>query len=1056
MLKGSPNAPAVDAYLKDSFEVIRMVHDNLPAIRAIAGHLTPVEDLIEFQNEVSLLYSRLALLVEASQIIIQITDAGYELMTADNVAEQRMLLELGSAALKNVNFFAKKTDFDALKEMVNDISDDVDSILAQIPNFIGRTEFDQIIAEIQARLVELGTLENIRDIIDNIEFTLPDGTEVVGVSSALLALYSRVTALDGGINASAGRVTLLENKVEDAEGKLLAQASINESLTTSVTETAQYTEIIAQDQTALKARLDDVDSGNFAEGSALETLKTSVFQNANGIEIIGQSQLQLESRLDDAETGMESQATALEQLTTTVTENAQGVVIVGERVDEVTASLSGVGNLLAGSSFEADLGDWVIQSRGAGWVTGEIVRDADNGNGVPVGMSALRVNVTGTPTGALCVRSPNIPVEELEAYIASAYMASINSTLRLEWRSFTRQGAENGAGVIDQVTNQNGDYTIAGWRRSFKRFAVNNGVAYIRLYFWVQDPTGNPTAWLLRPMVEQALPMQETPSPWVESAAGLDSKFASATSTLRSQITEIDGRVDVLAESITDVIANSIDEARLAQATEILQANIDAEGNIRASAITEVKASQTGSGNLVPNADFGLGLDGWDELWNSINAPIYRAITQNPQPSFYLQAAAGWPSGTGGTLLYTSMPFPVEVGKEYMASLRAGSSTYARIGLGFYGTDGLLISGSEGYSDPITGFTGETLTAAGYGSGVHRATAPAGAKTCRAILLTAFEQPNQFTIFTRPQVEQVRDGQTVPSPWAPGAAGIGSVTQDLQVGLDATTGRLNATYGIAVDVNGKAIGFRLANDGAVGRLDFIGDAVSFQSAPGSNTGIDFTPGNTINRQYGPNWQRITSAVPFGADNLTFYFGPNVGVAGANKANATRWEDANGNAYYKGAIIAGSIRNGGYSSSTNSDVTFNTGQFGSIGQPIQVNASWAYNQQQVANAFSANFTAGAGTTRGTIQLWRALGNGPLELVAAEEFIGSMTIQNESDGPSTLRYAASGAITYVDNAGGTQNRTFEIRLINRENQQFSVSGSVNTITTSQATGVTTAEN
>ena len=282
------------------------------------------------------------------------------------------------------------------------------------------------------------------------------------------------------------------------------------------------------------------------------------------------------------------------------------------------------------------------------------------------------------------------------------------------------------------------------------------------------------------------------------------------------------------------------------------------------------------------------------------------------------------------------------------------------------------------------------------------------------------------------------------------------VTETTRVNVNTVTGRLNATYGFAVAVDGRVIGMRAANDGTVGRIDFVGDAVGFFPPDGAATGMELTPGNTVIRQFGPNFQSIQSAIPFGPDNLIEYFGPNVGVANARKINAKAWKDANGNMYTSGAIIAGAIRNGGYSSSTATNTTYTEGPFGTNGGPIAVNASYSFNQILTANNTTAIYTKGAGSNQATLQLWRKVGAGPLEMVSQITITGSLDVIKEGDTPAQAIYSINGAITYTDTAGGTAQRTFEVRMLNRQQQVVNISGGSTVSTqTNQATGIQTAE-
>jgi hypothetical protein len=101
-------------------------------------------------------------------------------------------------------------------------------------------------------------------------------------------------------------------------------------------------------------------------------------------------------------------------------------------------------------------------------------------------------------------------------------------------------------------------------------------------------------------------------------------------------------------------------------------------------------------------------------------------------------------------------------------------------------------------------------------------------------------------------------------------------------------------------------GMVIDNDGHVVNTRFL--STTFEVvAPGAASGMELRDGYL--RVWGGNSQRIIGN-GFGADGLMDYFGPNVGVAAANKFNATMWMDRNGDAYWGGTLRAGAINSSG--------------------------------------------------------------------------------------------------------------------------------------------------
>lgn len=973
MLKGNPNAPAVDAYLKDSFEVIRMVHDNLPVIRAVAGRLTPVEDLVEFQNEVTTLYAKLALLTEASQIIIQITDAGFSMMTADNAAHQRMLLELGSAALEDATTFAKEDAFQVLKAQVERIDGDVDDLLELVQTFVNKDDFNSIIAQIQAELDKFGDIEAIRDLIDGIVIQLPDGESVTGVSSALMTLYARMNRLDGGTISGAGRVTELESQVTDNRRGLEAQAEITEELKTQVTVFGQNIDVLSIDSTQLKSRLDNLDTGNFAEGSALQSLRTQVTENKVGIEVVAESQTQIQSRLQNAETGLVAQANGLEQLTTSVNENAQGLTITGERIDAVTASLGGVGNMFPNAGFEQDLFGWEVQSRGAGWSDGEMIRrPATDGYGIPEGTVALQIAVSGTPGGSFAIRSVPIPVEALKSYIASMYLSHSRCTVRIEWRAFNVVGSEIDQGVIDQTSGaRQGGLLLSDWIRSFKKIPMRTGTATVRLYVWVSNATGNPEAFILRPMFEPALSMQELPSPWVGSAAGLMEAFGSAMETLRTEITKtVDDKIEVVSEAITAVLA-------------------------------EVGVPFVG--------DFG---------WEFIN---------NLQGFSFLNASAStWPitQNNGALIIYANTFDPQLVTPNIVLNGANHPIVRAYVRRRDESWDGSLY-----WSNPNHGF-----------SGSHVAFAEAPPVGEWAVVQWDLRENSDWR--SGGLINRIRfdfgasNTSIVDVQWiAVGNFGQGrsaQATEQLRANVSTVTGTANAIHAIELTVDGKISGTRSVNDGFRSSFEVLADV--FRVISSGMQGFEVMGG--YQRYYSPGSQIIFGHT-FGQQNdLSFWYGQNIGAAACTKANAIIWFDKSGNAYFGGIVAQGILRY--FNSSVQQGlVSVQTEMVASNNKLVAVTGKFQYDFFQGYYG-QANFVYGDGSTYADVVIERQYQGGSWVQIASRTLNGSANFQNGVDGDGNTRWSISGDVLVTDVASSTP-RIYRIRVTNIQLRSILGSGS-----------------
>lgn len=296
-----------------------------------------------------------------------------------------------------------------------------------------------------------------------------------------------------------------------------------------------------------------------------------------------------------------------------------------------------------------------------------------------------------------------------------------------------------------------------------------------------------------------------------------------------------------------------------------------------------------------------------------------------------------------------------------------------------------------------------------------------------------------------------------------GAGRAAQVTQNMRTNVGTVTGRLNATYGFAVDVNNHVIGMRAANDGAIGRIDFVGDAIGFFPPAGSPYGLEITPGNTVIRQFGDGWQRIFSAIPFGPDRLVHYFGPNVGIAAASKANAKRWEDANGDLYTGGQVLQGVLRGFGSTQEVHPHAEVYTGNIASNGKVVAVTGRLRYSASQTYPNYASQATLTNGRTAANVVLERRYRNaantgwdGGWVALATDTIIGTAAVQNESDGPSLVYWNIGGDVLVTDVAD-TRRREYRLRLtgITRQNHTVTNPGNIPALVQNQYQSIESLE-
>lgn len=177
--------------------------------------------------------------------------------------------------------------------------------------------------------------------------------------------------------------------------------------------------------------------------------------------------------------------------------------------------------------------------------------------------------------------------------------------------------------------------------------------------------------------------------------------------------------------------------------------------------------------------------------------------------------------------------------------------------------------------------------------------------------------------------------------------------------------------------------------------------------------------------------KIESAVPFGPNNLTRWYGKRIdGVnfdtttqsiiwIGITKASASSWEDAAGAAYFGGTIIAGTLRTAVQNPVFNTTASVASNPFGSQGGLIVVKCSFSAGSN--LNATGAT-CSGLSAPTCTLTLKKKVGASWIT-VAVESFTGGLFCEVESG----MRYAGqtiSGNFNYQDTDYSNSQREYEL--------------------------------
>ncbi len=612
---GTPPGAAIDQFLRDAYDVVQVVYENIDSIRAVADHLTPVEDLVEFRNEVAALYAQLNLLVAAAHLIAQATAPGIAILAAPSHEAQRTLLQLKSAALQPESYFAKASEFAALSAQVAALSAEVAEAIAAYANAVTDAELAAALGPILSRLLVLEnwrltvgpTISGVDDRVTDILSNLNNGSYNSGLQTQVNGLTSGLTTVQNAQTSQSSQLTVLGSRLTNAEGTLTGTATAIQGLVTRVTLTEGGIESFASDFTVLNTQVSnletdqsatsqavndlstrtfviegtvgsqssfitslqgnvtDLQNGVALSGSAIDSLETRMTSNEAGQLVVSSAITSLGASVTDLETQLTTQAGAVETLQTRVEVTEDGLSAASVARTELQASLTSVGNLLPNSGFEVSLRGWFIQSRGAGWLTSELQRSITPTppGGLPPGTETLSVTASGVPSGVLGIRSSNIPVSSLNRYILSGYLASENCTVRLEWRILDANNAQIGFGVAGAAIKRQPKNNLNQWIRVEEEVTVPSDGVILNVEVWVSNcNTDSPRAWLLRPMLETAAAAQVNASPWVDSVSGLETTMASATQELIAEVEEINGDLSILAASVTNLnatIGNIVD-----------------------------------------------------------------------------------------------------------------------------------------------------------------------------------------------------------------------------------------------------------------------------------------------------------------------------------------------------------------------------------------------------------------------------------------------------------------------------------------------------------------
>ena len=153
-----------------------------------------------------------------------------------------------------------------------------------------------------------------------------------------------------------------------------------------------------------------------------------------------------------------------------------------------------------------------------------------------------------------------------------------------------------------------------------------------------------------------------------------------------------------------------------------------------------------------------------------------------------------------------------------------------------------------------------------------------------------------------------------------------------------------------------------------------------------------------------------------------------GAGAKNDVNAIFYLKRSGAGYFGGALTAGALRTAVSTPEINPNAQLINGPFGSNGGLITVICSFDW--QRSLGSTRATYTAGGGTTRAVVSLYRGLAGAPADtLLASSTFTGPpAAIENTLifDEMSTCKLSVSGSFTFTDDARSTADHTYRVTV------------------------------
>lgn len=315
---------------------IKAVYQHLDEIKKVADRLTPVEDVQVFQSQIEDIHSRLDVIVEASNIIVDTTVVGEAVITSPSWTALRELLGLEEFPSDVVYVHMLQQALDLLWTQINTLINDLKFEVP--PSLIARLEQlevlgDSLIFDINSIRTDTTAFSNL---VYGIQHTYSDLSGNVNfMQNTLSGMEASYSAFGNSLTSMVHNYTSILQEYENLNTQVSAAVSGYDGLYGRMNIAEDNIFAQAGHLVEVNSQLLNLEAGVSANANALTELETTVEYTDQGVQAVAHQITELAAVLEfDFTTGV---ATAISELSSRVTQNEGGITAQSERMDDLDA-----------------------------------------------------------------------------------------------------------------------------------------------------------------------------------------------------------------------------------------------------------------------------------------------------------------------------------------------------------------------------------------------------------------------------------------------------------------------------------------------------------------------------------------------------------------------------------------------------------------------------------------------------------------------------------------------------------------------------------------------